>query len=47
MTIVPSRPPLRGATSDSWRSLRTAQELHRARTRRKKLSPLLDATREH
>jgi lysophospholipase L1-like esterase len=26
MTIVPSRPPLRAATSDSWQSLRAAQE---------------------
>jgi hypothetical protein len=38
MTIVPSGPPLRGATSDSWRSLRAAQELHRAKIRREKFT---------
>ena len=28
MTTVASRPPVRGAPSDSWRSLRAAHGLH-------------------
>ncbi len=37
MIATPGRPSVRGATSDSWRSLRVAHELHL----------LLDCNREH